>query len=123
MTDNEQQPTKPQVQQERLWAMLAHLTAFAGFVFPFGHILGPLVLWLVKKQEFPIVEDQGKESINFQISLTIYGVGAAILTLVGVGLILGIVLLVADVVLVIIAAVRANEGERYRYPATIRFLK
>lgn len=123
MTGNEQQPTTPQVQQERLWARLAHLTAFAGFVFPFGHILGPLVLWLVKKQEFPIVEDQGKESINFQISLTIYGVGAAILTLVGVGFILGIVLVVADVVLVIIAAVRANEGELYRYPATIRFLK
>jgi len=103
--------------------MLCHLLAFCGLVMPFGgNILGPLVLWLVKKEGMPFVDDQGKESLNFQISVVIYGVGAALLSFIGIGIVLGAALGVFWLVMVIIATVAANKGERYRYPLTIRFL-
>jgi len=104
--------------------MLCHLLALCGLVMPFGgNILGPLVLWLVKKDTMPFVDDQGKESLNFQISVAIYGVGAALLSIIGIGIVLGVALAVFWLVMVIIATVAANKGERYRYPLTIRLLK
>ena len=110
--------------QERTMGMLCHLLAFCGLVMPFGgNILGPLVLWLVKKEGMPFVDDQGKESLNFQISVVIYGVGAALLSFIGIGIVLGAALGVFWLVMEIIATVAANKGERYRYPLTIRLLK
>ena len=53
--------------QERTWALFCHIGALAGFIFPFGNIIAPLVIWLIKKEEYPLVDDQGKESVNFQI--------------------------------------------------------
>jgi len=104
--------------------MLCHLLALCGLVMPFGgNILGPLVLWLVKKEGMPFVDDQGKESLNFQISVTIYGVGAALLYITGIDIVLCGALGVFWLVMVIIATVAANKGERYRYPLTIRLLK
>jgi len=108
--------------QERTMGMLCHLLALCGLVIPLGNILGPLVLWLVKKEEMPFVDDQGKESLNFQISIAIYGVGAAVLSIIGIGILLGIALAAFWLVMVIIATVAANKGERYRYPLTIRLL-
>lgn len=108
--------------QERTWGMLCHLSALAAFVFPLGNIFGPLIVWLVKKDESPFVDDQGKESLNFQISFTIYCIFAAILTVIFIGFILLIALGVAFLILVIIAAVKANEGEEFRYPFTIRLV-
>ena len=108
----------------RMWGMLCHLSALVGYVgIPFGHILGPLVIWLIKREGMPFVDDQGKESLNFQISMTIYGIVAGILCFVLIGIPLLILLLVADVVLIIIAAIKANGGEAYRYPFTIRLIK
>jgi len=72
---------------------------------------------------YPFVDDQGKESLNFQISMAIYGIISGILCLVLIGFVLLIVLLVANVILIIIATVRASKGEVYRYPFTIRFIK
>jgi len=117
--------TPDKIQSEsRLWAMLAHLTALCGFIgIPFGHILGPLVVWLVKKDQYPLVDDQGKESLNFQISMTIYGIVAGILTLVFIGFVLLGALIIADIVLVILASIEANKGVAYRYPLTIRLIK
>jgi len=109
--------------QERTLGMLCHLLALCGFVIPFGNVLGPLVLWLVKKEGMPFVDDQGKESLNFQISVAIYGAGAFLLSFIGIGIVLGAALAVFWLVMVIIATVRANNGERYRYPLTIRLLK
>lgn len=112
-------------QEVRTWGMGCHLAALAAFVgIPFGHIIGPLVIWLIKRHDDPFIDDQGKESINFQISMTIYGgilLLFGILTL-GLGLLLLIPFGIAELVLVIIAAIRANEGEYYRYPFTIRFI-
>jgi uncharacterized protein len=107
----------------RTWAMLCHIGAFAGYIIPFGHIIAPLIIWLIKKDESPFVDDQGKESLNFQISISIYAIIAALLTLVVIGFVLVIALLTFDMVMVIIAAVKSNNGERYRYPLCMRFVK
>lgn len=109
--------------QERTWAMFSHLGAFAGYFFPFGNILAPLIIWLVKKEELPFVEDQGKESLNFQISISIYFLVSALLTLKLIGFLLLFSLVIFSIVMVIVAAVKANSGERYRYPLTMRFIK
>jgi uncharacterized Tic20 family protein len=102
--------------------MACHLSALAGYVFPLGHLIGPLLVWLMKREQFPLVEDQGRVSLNFQISVTLYAIAAGLLSLVVIGIPLLIAVLVFQCVLVIIAAVRANEGERYRYPLTLRFV-
>lgn len=107
----------------RLWGMLAHLLALSALVTAFGGIVGPLVAWLVKKNEHPFVDDQGKESLNFQITCFIAGLVAFLLTFVVIGLLLIPVVLVFWLVFTIIGAVKANEGVRYRYPVTIRFIQ
>lgn len=110
--------------QSRLWGMLCHLSALAGFIgIPFGNILGPLIIWLIKKNDFPFVDQQGKEALNFQISLTIYGIVAALLIFVVIGIFLLIGLGVFGLIMVIIASIKANQGESYRYPITIRIIK
>jgi uncharacterized Tic20 family protein len=110
--------------QARTWGMLCHLTALTGFTgIPFGHILVPLGMWLFKKNDFPSVDENGKESINFQISITIYGLISALLIFIIIGTILLIGLAIADFILIIIASIKTSNGEPYRYPLTIRFLK
>ena len=107
-----------------MWAMFCHLSGFLIFIgIPFGNIIAPLIIWLIKKDEFPLVDDQGKESLNFQISITIYGIVAGLLCFIFIGFILLPVIFVADIVLIIIATVKTNDGETYRYPFTIRFIK
>ena len=110
--------------QARLWGMLCHLTALSLLIgLPFGNILGPLVIWLIKRNEIPFVDDQGKESLNFQISIMIYSIIPLLLVLVIVGIFLLIGLAVFSTIMVIIASIKANNGEAYRYPVTIRFIK
>ena len=109
--------------EEKQWAMFAHLSALSGYVIPFGWLIGPLVVWLIKKDEMPFVDDQGKESVNFQISMLIYLTISGVLWCVFIGVVLLPALLIAQIVFVIIAAVKANQGESYRYPLTIRFIK
>lgn len=109
--------------EQNTWAMLCHLSAIVGFVIPLGNILGPLVVWLIKKDEFPLVNDQGKESINFQISMTIYLIISAILILLLIGIVLLVALAIFDLIVIIIAMIKANEGVAYRYPLCIRFIK
>lgn len=110
--------------QARTWGMACHLAVFAGALLPvLGNIIGPLVVWLMKKDEYPFVDDQGKEALNFQISMMIYMAVAGVLVLLLVGFFLLAILGIMDFVLVIIAAVKANQGVRYRYPFTIRFIK
>lgn len=108
--------------ESRMWAMLAHLSALSGFVIPFGNIIGPLVIWLVKRDEMSFVNDQAKEALNFNISMTIYMVVAGVLVFVLIGIPLLIVLGIAWLVLAILAAVKANEGTAYRYPLTLRLV-
>lgn len=104
--------------------MLCHLLAFCGLVgVPFGNILGPLVMWLVKRDESTFVDACGKEAVNFQISMTIYTVVSVLLILAVVGVVLLPAVIIANIVLTVIASMRASEGEHYRYPFTIAFIK
>ena len=112
----------PENRDERMWAMFCHLSALIGFIIPFGNVIAPLVLWTLKKEEYPLVNDQGKEALNFQISMTIYVIASIILIFVVIGIILLILLGIFSLIVIIIAAIKANEGEKYRYPLTIRFL-
>ena len=122
MSDLEQTQGEPK-QEERSLGLACHLLALAGLVVPFGNILGPLIMWLVKKDQSSFVDDRGKEALNFQISLILYLIASAVLIIVLIGILLIIVVGVAGIVLTIIAAVRASEGEEYRYPMTIRLVK
>lgn len=107
----------------RTWAMICHLIAFSGFVVPFGNLLGPLIVWAIKRDEHPFIDDQGKEAINFQLTLTIAFTISIILLFVVIGILLIPILCIYSIIMVVIAAIKANEGERYRYPCTIHFFK
>jgi uncharacterized protein len=108
----------------RTWNVLCHATALAGFFVPWaGHILGPLIVWLAKRNDSPEINEHGKESLNFQISMLIYNVIAAVLCLVLIGFIILPILHILNLVLVIVASIQASEGKFYRYPITIRLIK
>jgi uncharacterized protein len=108
----------------RTWCVLCHAAALLGLFFHFlGHLLGPLIVWLVKRGESPEVDAHGKESLNFQISMLIYDAIAAILCILLIGIPILIALWVLNTVLVIIASIQASEGKFYRYPITIRLIK
>ena len=117
-------------QDDKTWGLLSHLSSFAGYIIPFGHIIGPVVVYFIKKDQSAFVADQAKEAINFQISVTIYAIVLAIvgfiLSFVGIGFILWAVLAllpVAQAIFAILAAIKANGGEAYRYPASIKLIK
>ncbi len=110
---------------ETAWACAAHWSSLAGFLLPFGNIFGPLVVWLSKRDKMPFVDDQAKQSLNFQITVTLCGVlffFAGFLTC-GITWLLLIPLSIANVVFPILAAIRANDGERYLYPFSIAFFR
>jgi uncharacterized Tic20 family protein len=127
---NETQPVSPtppststSPSQVRTWSVLCHASALLGLFFHFfGHLLGPLLVWLIKRGDAPEIDANGKESLNFQISMLIYDAVAAILCLVVIGIPILIALWVLNTVFVIIASVKTSEGKIYRYPFTIRFL-
>ncbi|MDP3180929.1 MAG: DUF4870 domain-containing protein [Bacteroidota bacterium] len=108
---------------ERMWGMLCHLSALAGCIIPFGNIIGPLIVYSMKKDEFAFVADQGKESLNFQISILIYLAISTVAVLLLIGIFFLIVVGLAALILTVIASVRANDGEYYRYPLSIQFIK
>ena len=107
----------------RTWALICHLSALAGYVIPFGNILGPLVVWMVKKDSHAFVDEQGKEAVNFQITVTLAVVVSVILIFVLIGFFLLAIVAVYALVMMIIAAMKVNEGENYRYPYTLRLIK
>jgi uncharacterized protein len=107
----------------RTWCVACHLSALAGFVIPgAGHILGPLLIWLIKRGDSPEIDAHGKEALNFQISMLIYNLVAGVLCLLLIGFALLAILHILNVVFVIIAALRASEGQMYRYPLTLRLI-
>ena len=136
MSDNDttsaapQEPlTTTQSSDERLWALIGHLSAFSAFITGIGCILGPLVVWLVKKDTLPFAADQAKEALNFNITAAIACAGLWIITIgtFFIGALLtvpaALVLFVGWFVFTIIAAIKANEGVAYRYPITLRLVK
>jgi uncharacterized Tic20 family protein len=113
---------------ERTWAMLGHLSAFSAFITGIGCVLGPLIVWLVKRDTMPFAAEQAKEALNFNITAVIAACVLGLFTILtlGIGLLLvvplGFALFVAWLVLTIVAAVKANSGEHYRYPFALRLI-
>lgn len=105
------------------WSLIAHLSGFAGFIFPVGNIIGPLLIWLLKKEQSQLLEEHAREALNFQISVTIYAIIASILLFVIVGMVLLPILIIIQIILMIKAALAADKSEFYRYPFTIRLIK
>jgi uncharacterized protein len=135
--------TKP---QERTWAMACHMAALAGLIIPLAHVLGPLLVWLVKRNEMVYADDQGKEALNFQLSITVYmlvalaiialvflislltmGAPEGILPVPFLAIFLGMLAIIAivlfDLVAIVDAVIRTRRGEWFRYPFTIRFIR
>ncbi|HET9267266.1 MAG TPA: DUF4870 domain-containing protein [Vicinamibacterales bacterium] len=120
--------------EERQWALFAHLSILlgglitTGWAFSTGSFIGPLVIWLVKKDTMPFVADQAKEALNFAITLSIVCFALLVLTVLslGIGALITIPVLmfigIAALVLVILAAIKANEGVAYRYPFALRLV-
>src|SRR5450432_1259167 len=107
----------------RTWIVLCHASALLGLFFHFlGHLFGPLIVWLVKRGESAEIDAHGKESLNFQLSMLIYDAVAAILCFLLIGIPILILLWLLNTILVIVASIKASEGQLYRYPLTIRFI-
>lgn len=109
--------------EQRQWGLFAHLSSLVGLIIPLGNILGPLIIWQVKKDEMPFAADQAKEALNFNITMAIAGIVAWLLIFVLIGLLLLPLIGIAWIVLTILAAIKANGGEAYRYPFALRLIK
>jgi uncharacterized Tic20 family protein len=116
--------------EERQWGMFAHLSALAGLIIPFGNLLGPLVVWMMKRDTMPFVADQGKEALNFQITVSVLCVILLILGVVLSVIVIGVLFFplvgligLAALVLSVIGGIKANEGKAYRYPFSVRLIK
>ncbi len=108
---------------DRTWGMFCHLAGLAGYIVPLGWLIGPLVVWLLKREDYAFVDDQGRESLNFQLTMFILGLLCIPLVFIFIGLILLLALTVFQVIFTVVAAVKANEGVWYRYPINFRLIK
>jgi uncharacterized protein len=120
MSDPGHTPTE----NERTWGMLAHLSALAGVVLPLaGCVLGPLLVWLSRREQSAFVAEHAREALNFNITVVIAAVVCALLMMVFIGFILGTALFIVWLVLTLVAAIKASQGETYRYPFSLRLVK
>lgn len=135
----------PRDHNVRTWSMLCHLSALAGLLFGLGNVLGPLIVWQIKKNELPEIEIHGKESLNFQLTVFIlsFAIGIILVAAAGAavgfahfirspfaifsgGFGLGIIVVIINIlayVLAVVAGIKANNGETYKYPFSIKFIK
>ena len=112
------------VANARTWSSLCHASALLGVVLHFpGHLIPPLIIWLLKRADSPEIDAHGKEAVNFQISMLIYNLIAGIFCIILIGFVFLAILWVLNAVFVIIAAIQASDGKFYRYPMTIRFIQ
>lgn len=109
--------------ETRTWGMFLHLSMLTGFVIPFAGLVAPIVIWQLKKSELPELDSHGKAATNWIISATIYGLGFFVLSFLLIGIPLLFVLGGLCVVFPIIAGIKANNGEHWKYPMSIEFLK
>lgn len=109
--------------EERTWATFVHLSALTGIFLPLLTIVAPLAIWLIKRKKLPFVDEQGKESVNFQLTMIIGFIICIPLMYIIVGFILAAILVMFDIICVIAASIKANKGEHYRYPFNWRIIK
>ena len=105
------------------WALFLHLSQLANFLIPFAGLVAAIVIWQIKKDEMPSLDDHGRVVVNWQISLAIYGFVSLILTIVLIGVLLLVALVIVSVVFAVIGAIKGNNGELWPYPLSIPFLK
>lgn len=119
-----QQPWNNSLQtpEAKQMGLFLHLSQFLGFVIPFGGIIAPIVIWQTQKDKYPALDAHGKMVANWLISVVIYALVCGVLSLVLIGLVGLLALAVISVVFPIIGAVKANNGEFWEYPLTIKFL-
>ena len=118
------EPTLQPGQEARQWAMLCHYAAFCWLLAPLvGNVIGPLIVWQLKKDIDPFVDDQGREALNFQITCSIALMVCGLLAWVLIGFPLMLLISLAALVLTIIAGIKANAGQTYRYPLCWRLIK
>jgi hypothetical protein len=115
-------PSGTPSKEQRNWAMFAHLSALLVYPTLIGGIVGPLVIWLMRRDDMPFAADQAKETLNFQITVYLAGLVCGILMLLVIGFFLAVILVVAHIVLTLVAAVKASEGVAYRYPFNLRLI-
>lgn len=109
--------------EERTMSMLCHLSALAMFIIPFGSVLGPLIVWLIKKDQYVEVDRQGKDALNFHLSMLIYSIIGGILIFLLVGIFVLIILAILRLLFIIIASIKSNSGERFEYPLSMKFIR
>lgn len=107
----------------RTFTILMHLSIFAGAIVPFGGIILPVVMWTTNKDKSILIDQHGKNILNWMISSIIYAIGGAILVLIGIGVLILIAVAICTVVFAILGAVKASNGEVYKYPLAIEFIK
>jgi uncharacterized Tic20 family protein len=108
---------------ERNWAMLCHLSAFAGFFFPFGGIIGPLICWMSKRDDSAWININGRAALNFNLSMLLYIILSLPLCIIVIGIPIVMALGTLKVVCIIIASIKAARGEMFRYPLSIPFVQ
>jgi uncharacterized protein len=104
-------------------AVAAHLSTFAGLIVPFGSVIAPLTVWLTRRDRDPFIDQAGREALNFGITITIYGSVLLVAALMLAGIPLLVLGVVAWVVVASLAAVKASQGQTYRYPLTLRLVR
>ncbi len=114
-------------QDARNMAMFCHLAGLAWllwWIVPLiGGVIGPLIVWQLKRKEDAFIDEQGKEALNFQISMLLYCIVAGVLCFACIGFVLLPIVAVADTLFAVIASIKAGNGQHYRYPLTIRFVR
>ncbi len=123
MSDWPQTPLSQDEIKARQWGMFIHLSILAGYFIPFAGFIVPIVLWQIKKHEHPLIDAHGKNVANWLLSFLIYGFICWILALVLIGLLFLWILGILNIVFAIIGGLKANNGEVWAYPFTIRFFK
>lgn len=123
MEENQQVEPVLVDKEQRTWAMLCHLSALAGFIIPMGSLIGPLVVWFVKKEEMPLVAEHGLKSINFQITMLIAYIICFILMFAVIGVILLPVVAIFSFIMVVVGAIKANDGKPFSYPFSLNLIK
>ncbi len=107
------------------WLIFLHLSQLLGWVFPFGNLLAPLILWQMKKDENLKIDEHGKAIVNWQLSLCIYGIVAIVLSFILVGIPMLLAIFFVSVLCPILGPIKAynDNGNLYAYPMTLHFLK
>lgn len=123
ISKNQLNPINPDEQQAKQWAMFLHLSQLAGYIIPLFGLIAPIVIWQMKKEEYPILDEHGKAVVNWIISELIYGAICFVLVFIVIGFPMLMILGILAIVFPIIGGIKANNGEVWRYPMTINIIK